>query len=169
MEAAQGPYVVQVGTEAARLGAGEDEQFGFLAVYTTDLGPQVVDGELKDVVLEVDGESFVYSRTGVVREGYVGGYVVSNDVIFGQSFSDKHTMLINPGHPGSVAIDLTGTMKAMDATRACQMEMGGNQVATGRRCCSCSTGRHLRTYRASARHVRFAAHRSNVRLGLCRR
>lgn len=122
METQQEPYVIQIGTEMAMLGEGDNETFGFLAVYTSG-DVEIADGEEREVKFDLDGAMFSGTATGAAREGFAGGYVVANNPNFGEDLAMKQTLTINPGMENAVEIDLTGTKMAMEATRACQKEM----------------------------------------------
>jgi hypothetical protein len=125
MEQAQGPLVVQLGTEAAMLGEGEGASFGFLAVYTTNEAAEIEDGEIWPIVMEIDGDLFGGEAMGVVREDVRGGYVVSRDIGFGDDLANGQTLNIVTPAGAVVEIDLTGTKAAMQAVRDCQSEMSG--------------------------------------------
>jgi hypothetical protein len=77
------------------------------------------------VMIEIDGDLFAGEAKGVVRENVRGGFVVSNDPTFGDDLANGQTMNIVTPAGTVVDIDLTGTKAAMDAVRACQMEMSG--------------------------------------------
>lgn len=122
METQQEPYVIQIGTEKAMLGEGDNEQFGFLAVYSSE-AVEIGDGEEREVKFDIDGNMFSGNAVGAVREGFAGGYVVANNPNFGADLAMKQTLTINPGMENAVEIGLGGTNAAMEATRACQKEM----------------------------------------------
>lgn len=125
MEQVQDPLVVQLGTEAAMLGEGEGERFGFLAIYTRNEDAVIEQGEVWPVIIEIDGVAFGGDAVGVVREEVRGGYVISNSSNFGDSIANGQTMRVMTPAGAEVDVDLTGTKKAMEAVRACQAEMMG--------------------------------------------
>lgn len=125
MEASQDPLVVQLGTEAAMLGEGEGESFGFLAVYTTNADAVIEQGEIWPIVIEIDGNLFAGEAQGVVREDVRGGFVVSSDPSFAEDLASGSTMNIVTPAGTVVEVSLAGTMSAMEAVRACQAEMSG--------------------------------------------
>ena len=62
-------------------------------------------------------------RAILERDGYAGGYVISNSQELGDGLAMKQTLVIGPDRATPTEIDLTGTMAAMEAVRVCQAEM----------------------------------------------
>ncbi len=122
MEQRQEQTVVHFGTEAAMLGEGEDLPFGFVALYVegeTETAP----GDEIELVIDVDGQMFSGTGVGAVSGEFSGGYLVANNPGFAAALREGKVMNIAVASGNSVAVDLTGTMTAMEAARACQTEM----------------------------------------------
>ena len=124
MERAVGDHVVQIGTEAAMLGDGEGETFGFLAVYTKE-EVALHDGDMVPIFIDIDGERFGGDAVGVERDGYHGGYVISNSAEFGDAIAAGNTMTVAPDSENATDLSLAGSSAALDAVRACQAEHAG--------------------------------------------
>ena len=128
IEKAQGPLVVQLGTEAGMLGLGADaageggENFGFIAVYTDNPEAEIEHGAIWPVVIEIDGDVFAGEAKGVVRGDVRGGYIVSSDPTFAEDIARGDVMNVVTPAGAVVEIDLTGTMAAIEALTECQME-----------------------------------------------
>lgn len=109
-------YLVQIGKTAA----GDD--FGRLGVYTSDKDAYVLEGESKDVTLDLDGERFFGKATmEAAGNGYRGGYAEASNPAFGAALARKYVLTINPDDKNPIAIDLKGTFKAMEAVRECDV------------------------------------------------
>lgn len=129
IEKAQGPLVVQLGTEAGMLGLGADaagevgENFGFIAVYTDNPEAEIEHGAIWPVVIEIDGDVFAGEAKGVVRGDVRGGYIVSSDPTFAEDIARGDVMNVVTPAGMVVEIDLTGTRAAIEALTACQRDM----------------------------------------------
>ncbi|MEL6207693.1 MAG: hypothetical protein AAFR47_20610, partial [Pseudomonadota bacterium] len=124
MEGQQGDYVVQMGTEAAMLGQGDGDIFGFVAVYAP-AEIALKDGEMLPIFVSIDGELFGGDVVGVEKQGFHGGYVISNSTEYADALSDGSVMTIAPDTPSATEISLSGTRAAIDAVRGCQAETAG--------------------------------------------
>lgn len=107
-----------------RLGFDAEAKRGYFTVFNKAWG-QIEQGRQYDVRFELDGKSFDAVATGF-RAGKVPGAIVfftDRDFVF--AIAQKKTMTVY-GQTGQkvMAIDLSGTAKALEYARKCQDEMG---------------------------------------------
>jgi hypothetical protein len=103
-----------------QMGLTTDRSFGYLGVFTKqDTGLSA--GE--EAVAVLIGENLYIGSaatlTSGLRDGYQGGYIVSNDPQFVTDIMQQYEMLVLPETEFAFAINLDGTMKAIEAAREC--------------------------------------------------
>ena len=118
--------VWQIGTEAGMLGAGNDDNFGFMAIYVpgerpADVNPQEV------VVVTIGPNTYIGTAATIEREGYYGGMVVSSDATLEFDLRNRLTMEILSSSGARVEVQLARTDidAALDAVVACQRSITG--------------------------------------------
>ena len=107
-----------------QMGTGGGVDMGFLALYTEG-ATDIRDGETGEILIKLGEQMFSAEAQGVEREGVSGGYFLGNNPLLAYDLAKSQTLVVNPEGENVFTVDLTGSMKAMEATRACQLELGG--------------------------------------------
>jgi hypothetical protein len=107
-----------------RLGYDAQNQQGYFAVYNKAWG-DVKKGETYNIRFDLDGQSFDAVATGIQTGKVPGGIVFFKDREFIHAIAQKQGMTVY-GQTGQqvMAIDLSGTAKALEYARKCQDEQG---------------------------------------------
>lgn len=106
-----------------QMGLTEDRGFGYLGIFTkNDIG--LTEGE--EPVAVLIGENLYAGTarriTSGLRDGYSGGYIVSDDPQFVEDIMQQYSMLVLPETDFAFVINLDGTMRAIEAARTCNAE-----------------------------------------------
>lgn len=108
---------------AVQMGLTKDQAYGYLGVFTT------ADVDIKkgqEIVVAVDGSVFTGEGTGIkskkLKGDYSGGYLLTNNPNFVSAIENGQKMVAFPEKTGAFTVDLTGTKKAIEAARKCNME-----------------------------------------------
>ncbi|PRY26608.1 hypothetical protein CLV78_101708 [Aliiruegeria haliotis] len=105
-----------------QMGTGGKVDMGYLGLYTEgETG--IRDGETGEIRIGLGGLVYNGVAQGVQRDGYSGGYFIGNNPLMGFDLSTQSEMVVNPGSGREFTVDLSGAGEAMEATRACQMEL----------------------------------------------
>ncbi|WP_425091533.1 hypothetical protein [Tropicimonas sp. S265A] len=117
---------VDANENVVQMGLTADRGVGYLGVFTkADIG--LTSGE--DPVAVLIGENLYVGTartlTTSLRDGYTGGYVVTDDPQFVTDIMQQYTAVVLPNSEFSFAISLDGTMKAIEAARECTAAQGG--------------------------------------------
>lgn len=111
-----GPGAVQMGVDA-------NQAVGYLGVFTkNDIG--IKNGSEK-IFVDIDGnlyEGVATTMAGDLKEGYSGGYILTDNPDFKRDVAKKYMMTVFPQTPGAFVVDLRGTYKAMETGRKCLAE-----------------------------------------------
>lgn len=103
-----------------QMGLTSDRSFGYLGVFTKQ-DVELVSGE--EAVAVLIGENLYIGSsetlTSGLRDGYQGGYIVTNDPQFVTDVMQQYEMLVLPETDFAFAINLDGTKKAIEAAREC--------------------------------------------------
>ncbi|WP_455873677.1 hypothetical protein [Rhizobium yanglingense] len=92
---------------------------GYMALYTK-ADANVVSGEKRTVIFDVDGQKFSGEATGQQMEGFDGSFIWVNNPDFIYDLAKKKTLTITPAGRDPFAVSLAGTDAALKALRACQ-------------------------------------------------
>lgn len=124
-ESAQG-IVMQVGTEAAMVGTGLDDTFGFLAIYVPGERPVDVN-PTEVVVINIGQNTYFGTAATVTRDGYYGGVVISKDPTLEYDLRERLKMEILSSSGTQVIVNLAALKigEALGAVRDCQREITG--------------------------------------------
>lgn len=118
--------VMQIGTEAAMLGTGPNDSFGFVAIYVPGERPVDVNPE-EVVVIKIGPNTYAGVASTVDRDGYHGGVVISRDQTLEFDLKERLSMDIVTSSGATVAVNLAALKiePALDAVVACQRDITG--------------------------------------------
>lgn len=117
---------VDAAENVVQMGLTADRGFGYLGVFTkADIG--LDEGEEGVVVLIGENIYAGSARriTSGLRDGYTGGYIVSDSPDFVDDLMQQYTMMVMPETDFAFVINLDGTMKAIEAARECNAAQMG--------------------------------------------
>lgn len=110
-----------------QMGLTKDRQLGYIGVFT------LADVKIKDsreVEVIVDGKLFLGKSYGIkskkLKGNYSGGYALTDDPEFVDAVANGHFLVAFPENEGLFVVDLTGTKKAIEETRACNKDIAGS-------------------------------------------
>lgn len=107
-----------------RIGYDALNNQGYFAVYNKAWG-DVKKGEQYNIRFDLDGQSFDAVATGIKTGSVPGGIVFFKDRNFIHAIAQKKGMtLFGQNGQQVMAIDLSGTAKALEYTRKCQDKYG---------------------------------------------
>ncbi len=107
-----------------QMGLTKDHEFGYFGVFTKNA--EVKNKE--DIVLSLGDNLYTAKARGKTKnlaDGYVGGYLLTNNPHFVEDVMKQYEMLIFPEETYAWIVGLDGTMKAMEAATECNIEVGG--------------------------------------------
>ncbi len=114
---------VDENNNVVQMGLTKDQEMGYLGVFTqNDIG---LKGKKEDIILSLDGnvyEAKAYKKTKHLAEGYTGGYILANNPQFVEDVMKKYDMTVFPEKESGFTVSLDGTLKAIEAARACNTE-----------------------------------------------
>ena len=118
--------VMQIGTEAAMLGTGPDDSFGFVAIYVPGERPVDVNPE-EVVIINIGPNTYAGVASTVDRDGYHGGVVISRDKTLEFDLKERLSMDIVSSSGAIVVVNLAALKiePALDAVVACQRATTG--------------------------------------------
>ncbi|MEX0284847.1 MAG: hypothetical protein AB3N23_09570 [Paracoccaceae bacterium] len=109
-----------------QMGLTEVRSVGYLGIFTkADI--DLEEGE-DPVIVAFDDAVFTGMATRKTKhlpDGYKGGYVLTDDPQFVDLVQRKYEMIVFPGEEYAIAINLDGSMKAIDAARKCNEDLSG--------------------------------------------
>ena len=110
-----------------QIGLTRDHQYGYIGVFT--LADVKISGS-QDIEVIVDGKVFLGKSYGIksskLRGDYAGGYALTDDPAFVDAVANGQVLVAFPEKEGLFVVDLTGTKKAIEETRACNKELSGS-------------------------------------------
>ena len=115
---------VDENANVVQMGLTKDHEFGYLGVFTKNADVQ---GRKEPIVLSLDGNLYsaeARKKTKNLAEGYVGGYFLANNPNFVEDVMKRYEMIVFPEDAYAFPVSLDGTMKAIEAARKCNMEVG---------------------------------------------
>lgn len=111
------------GEGSVQMGVLADQSVGYLGVFTkVDIGIKNGAGE---IFVDIGGklyEGVATTTAGHLKNGYSGGYILSDNPEFKRDIAKKYNMIVFPQTQGAFIVDLTGTFKAMALGRKCLTE-----------------------------------------------
>lgn len=109
-----------------QMGLTKDHSYGYIGVFTT------ADVEIKskqDVAIAVDGSVFAGESHGIKSKklvgDYKGGYILADNPDFINAIENGSELVAFPEKTGAFVVDLSGTKRAIEETRKCNMEIAG--------------------------------------------
>lgn len=110
-----------------QMGLTKDHQYGYIGVFT------LADVDIKkeqNLDIIVDGKMFAGKAFGLkskkLKGDYSGGYAVTDSPELVDAIANGQTLIAFPEKEGLFVVDLTGTKKAIEETRACNKEIVGS-------------------------------------------
>lgn len=106
-----------------QMGLTGDHEFGYFGVFTKNA--EVKNKE--DIILMLGDNLYSAKARGKTKnlaDGYVGGYLLTNNPKFVEDVEKQYEMVIFPEETYAWIVSLDGTMKAIEAARECNMEVG---------------------------------------------
>jgi len=124
-ESPQG-IVMQIGTEAAMIGSGTHDAFGFLAIYVPGERPVDVN-PTEVVVVNIGQNTYLGTAATIQRDGYYGGVIISNDPTLEFDLRERLKMEILSSGGTTVLVNLAALKinDALGAVRSCQKSITG--------------------------------------------
>ena len=109
------------GPSSVQMGVTANEEIGYLGVFTKeDIGLQ--DGTKSEIFVSIGGHLYggvATSTSGELKDGYSGGYILTDNPDFKRDVAKKYEMIVFPETKGAFVVDLKGTYKAMAVGRKC--------------------------------------------------
>jgi hypothetical protein len=103
-----------------QMGLTADRGFGYLGVFTKrDIGLDEGDEPVAVLIGENVYMGSARRITGGLRDGYTGGYIISDDPQFVEDVQQQYSMMVLPETDFAFVVNLAGTKKAIEAARAC--------------------------------------------------
>lgn len=110
-------YVVQMGLTDQR-------DIGYVGVFT-NRDVDIKRDDKKEIGIILGDNVYLGQSTGMrgnITEGYVGGYVITDDPQFVEDIKQQREMVVFPETNYSFSINLHGTKKAIEAAVKCNSE-----------------------------------------------
>ncbi|CAN7227438.1 hypothetical protein LJR245_000826 [Rhizobium leguminosarum] len=109
------------GPNSVQMGVTANQEVGYLGVFTkADIGLQ--NGNQSQIFVSIAGHLYsgmATSTSGVLKGGYSGGYILTDDPNFKRDVAKQYEMIVFPETKGTFVVDLKGTYKAMAMGRKC--------------------------------------------------
>jgi hypothetical protein len=107
-----------------QMGVTRDGDFGYLGVFArVDTG--IEPGTVRPVEIDL-GENRYFGEmlavSGVLRDGYSGGYVISQDPAFFEDVARQFEMTIRVEGMDPIVVDLGGSLRAIETAERCNAE-----------------------------------------------
>lgn len=110
-----------------QMGLTKDHQYGYVGVFTL---ADVTIPSSQEIAIIVDGQMFAGKAFGLkskkLKGDYAGGYALTDSQELVDAIANGQTLIAFPEKEGLFVVDLTGTKRAIEATRACNMEIAGS-------------------------------------------
>ncbi|MEM8581229.1 MAG: hypothetical protein AAGF50_08550 [Pseudomonadota bacterium] len=109
-----------------QMGLTADRGVGYLGIFTkADIGLE----SGTEAIAVLIGDSLyagqVRTLTTSLRDGYAGGYILSDDPKFVEDIMQQYEMIVLPETQFAFVLSLEGTMKAIEAARECNAAQTG--------------------------------------------
>lgn len=103
-----------------QMGLTSDRGVGYLGIFTkADIGLESGTEAIAVLIGENLYAGQLRKLTTSLREGYTGGYILSDDPQLVQDIMQQYEMIVLPETQFAFAVNLDGTMKAIEAAREC--------------------------------------------------
>jgi hypothetical protein len=106
-----------------RIGLDRRDNTGYVTAFNDAWG-DIEEGTVYPISFSLDGESFEGEARGMYLEGMPGADIVFDNVDFFMSIAERQTMTMYHDGAEVMSIDLTGTMRGLEAVLECQDEQG---------------------------------------------
>ena len=106
-----------------RIGLDRNKGVGYVTVFNETWG-DIEDGKLYPISFDLDRESFDGEARGIYLEGVPGADIEFDNPDFFMSIAQRQTMTMYYDGDEVLSIDLTGTMRGLEAVLECQEEQG---------------------------------------------
>lgn len=106
-----------------RIGFDRNEGGGYVTAFNMNWG-DIVEGEWYPVLFALDGQDYDAEARGMYLNGVPGADIPFDSPDFLFDLAAKYTMTLYTEGGEVMAIDLTGSYKALEAAMECQDEMG---------------------------------------------
>lgn len=112
---------------AFQMGLTKDHQYGYIGVFTQ---ADVKLPASQEIEVIIDGKAFFGKSYGIkskkLRGDYTGGYALTQSQEFVDAIANGEVLIAFPEKEGLFVVDLTGTKKTIEETRACNKELAGS-------------------------------------------
>lgn len=108
-----------------QMGLTEDRSVGYLGVFTTQ-PTHIKKGEVSEIGILIGDNVYLGESTGMrgnITEGFSGGYILSDDPQFVTDVMQQYEMVVFPDTDFAFTINLDGTLKAIEAAKACNASL----------------------------------------------
>ena len=102
-----------------RIGFDLNEGAGYVTAYNYEWG-DITEGAQYDVYLELDGQGYDAMATGIYLEDVPGADIYFTNPDFLWDLAARHTLTLYDENGEGMAIDLGGTMVALEEAMTCQ-------------------------------------------------
>lgn len=106
-----------------RIGFDRLEGMGYVTAFHENWG-DIVEGEMYDISFDLDGQSYDGVAKGMYLDGVPGADILFDNSDFLWDIAARQTMTLYNENGEVMAIDLTGTMVALEGAIDCQNEQG---------------------------------------------
>ena len=106
-----------------RIGLARTIGTGYVPAFNDAWG-DIEEGAVYPISFALDGEGFEGEARGIYLDGMPGADIVFDNVDFFMSIAQRQTMTMYHDGAEVMSIDLTGTMRGLEAVLECQDEQG---------------------------------------------
>lgn len=107
-----------------QMGLTKDHDHAYVGIFTkADIGIKKGDETVYIALHDAVYEGKATKLTQHLPKGYTGGYVLTDNPDFVADVQKSYEMIIFPQQDYALAVDLTGSLKAIEAARKCNAEM----------------------------------------------
>ncbi len=106
-----------------RIGLDRTNGTGYVTAFNDAWG-DIEEGAVYPISFALDGEGFEGEARGMYLDGMPGADIVFDNVDFFMSIAQRQTMTMYHDGAEVMSIDLTGTMRGLEAVLECQDEQG---------------------------------------------
>lgn len=106
-----------------RIGLDARDGTGYVTAFNEAWG-DIEEGAVYPISFSLDGEAFEGEARGIYLDGMPGADIVFDNVDFFMSIAERQTMTMYHDGAEVMSIDLTGTMRGLEAVLDCQDEQG---------------------------------------------
>lgn len=107
-----------------QMGLTADHSMGYLGVFTK-AETDIKKGDEEGVGILIGENIYFGVATGMrgnITKGYSGGYITSDSPMFVKDIEQQYEMMVFPETDYAFVVDLTGTKKAIEMARECNMK-----------------------------------------------